>query len=86
MGPSAAVELNPRRPLTAINNKGKDHEFKRPLALGGVGGGLLMYPQVVMVMFFSPGSADKVDVKEEPMQRLGKCYPFCRLDVFFNTR
>lgn len=26
MGPSAAVELNQRRPLTAINNKGNDHE------------------------------------------------------------
>lgn len=42
-----------------------------------------MYPQDVMVTLFSPGSAEKVDVKEEPMQRWGKCYPFCRLDGFF---
>lgn len=27
MGPSAVVELNQRRPLTAINNKGNDREF-----------------------------------------------------------
>lgn len=33
MGPSAAAELNQRRPLTAINNKGNDHEFNRLVAL-----------------------------------------------------
>lgn len=28
-----------------------------------------MYPQDLMVALFSPGSTEKVDVKEEPMQR-----------------
>lgn len=33
MGPSAAAELNQRRPLTAINNKGNDLECKQLVAL-----------------------------------------------------
>lgn len=33
MGPSAAAELNQRRPLTAINNKGNGHEFSQMVAM-----------------------------------------------------
>lgn len=41
MGPSTAMELNQRRPLTAINNKGNGKEKKKQLLIEGRAAGVL---------------------------------------------
>lgn len=86
MGPSTAVELNQRRPLTAINNKGNgaDHRHLvfRLLKIKWKYFGcterkdrqqcfqmiVLASTEVIFFFFFS-AVTEKVDVKDEPVQR-----------------
>lgn len=66
MGPTTATELNQRRPLTAINNMGRglDHSAPKDHRVDKLF--ILLTGQS---RFLFPDGMEKVDVKEEPMQR-----------------
>lgn len=80
MGPSTAMELNQRRPLTAINNKGNgavSNFPKRHLVFRLFRRRAAVFPDDYCCIYWSDffflfsALTEKVDVKDEPAQKWG---------------